>query len=81
MAELIRQNWNGKQGLVGVTTMMFTIQKDGRIEGIQVEKASGFTALDNEAARALRIARLPPLPSRYTNPTLTVHLEFEYLRQ
>ena len=80
MTELIRQNWNGKQGLIGVTTMMFTIQKDGRIEGIQVEKGSGFTALDNEAARALRIARLPPLPSRYTNPTLTVHLEFEYFR-
>jgi TonB family protein len=80
MAEVIRQNWNGKQGLVGVTTMMFTIQRDGRIEGIQVEKGSGFAALDNEAARALRIARLPPLPSRYTNPTLTVHLEFEYFR-
>ena len=80
MAELIRQNWNGKQGLVGVTTMMFTIQKNGRIEGIQVEKGSGFVALDNEAARALRIARLPPLPPRYTNPTLTVHLEFEYFR-
>jgi TonB family protein len=80
MAELVTQNWNGKQGLVGLTTMMFTIQKDGRIEGIQVEKGSGFIALDNEAARALRFVRLPPLPTRYTNPTLTVHLEFAYQR-
>lgn len=80
MSELVRQNWNGKQGLVGLTTMMFTIQKDGRLEGIQVEKGSGFAVLDNEAARALRAVRLPPLPPRYTNPTLTVHLEFAYER-
>ena len=80
MADLVTQNWNGKQGLVGLTTMTFTIQKDGRIEGIQVEKGSGFAVLDNEAARALRIVKLPPLPPRYTNPTLTVHLEFEYHR-
>jgi TonB family protein len=80
MAELIKQNWNGKQGLLGVTTMMFTIGRDGRIEGIRLERGSGFTVLDNEAARALRIARLPPLPSKYTNSTLTVHLEFRYER-
>lgn len=80
MAELVTQNWNGKQGLVGLTTMMFTIQRDGRIEGIQIEKGSGFIVLDTEAARALRNTRLPPLPSRYSNPTLTVHLEFAYER-
>ena len=81
MNELVKQNWNQKQGIAGVTTMMFTIRKDGRIEDIRVEKSSGFVALDNEARRALQIARLPPLPPRYPNPTLTVHLEFEYLRQ
>jgi TonB family protein len=80
MAELVKQGWNGRQGITGVTKMMFTITKDGRIEGIQLETSSGFQALDNEAARALRVARLTPLPSRYTNPTLTVHLEFAYQR-
>jgi TonB family protein len=80
MADLVRQGWNGRQGITGVTKMMFTITKDGRLEGIQLETSSGFQALDNEAARALRVARLPPLPSRYTNPTLTVHLEFAYER-
>lgn len=80
MNELVKQHWNGQQGIPGVTTMMFTIRKDGRIEGIQLEKGSGFTVLDNEARRALQIARLPPLPTRYTNPTLTVHLEFAYER-
>ena len=80
MNELVKQNWNQKQGITGLTTMTFTIRKDGRIEDIQIKKSSGFIALDNEARRALQIARLPPLPSRYPNPTLTVHLGFEYLR-
>jgi len=80
MAELVKQTWNGNQGRTGLTTMMFTIRKDGVIEGIQVEKPSGFPPLDAEATRALRYTRLPPLPSRYPNPTLTVHLEFVYER-
>jgi TonB family protein len=80
MVLLVKQNWNRNQGRAGVTKMMFTIQSSGTIEGIRLETGSGFPDLDNEAARALRVARLPPLPSRYTNPTLTVHLEFEYQR-
>jgi TonB family protein len=80
MNELVKQYWNQKLGIAGVTTMMFTIRKDGRIEDVKVEKPSGFIALDNEARRALQITRLPPLPSRYPNSTLTVHLEFEYIR-
>ena len=81
MAELIKQNWNGNQGRTGLTTMMFTITRQGLIEGIQVEKQSGFTPLDAEATRALRNTRLPGLPDRYPNPTLTVHLEFAYERR
>jgi TonB family protein len=80
MNELVKQYWNQKLGIPGVTTMRFTIRRDGRIEDVQVEKPSGFVALDNEARRALQITRLPPLPSRYPNSTLTVHLEFEYVR-
>ena len=81
MVELVRLNWNGDKGRVGVTTMKFTIRRNGRIEGIQLEKPSGFDDLDREAERALRVARLPELPGRYPNETLTVHLDFEYLRR
>ncbi len=80
MSEVVKQGWNNRQGISGLTKMKFTILKDGRLQDIQLETSSGFVLLDNEAARALRVARLPPLPSRYTNPTLTVHLEFEYVR-
>ncbi len=81
MKQLIEQHWNQRQGRSGVTGMKFTIRSDGRLEGIQVEKPSGHTALDDEAARALRATRLDPLPAKYPNPTLTVHLLFEYERQ
>jgi TonB family protein len=81
MQELIRQNWNGKQGIVGVTTIKFTIRRDGGIHDIQLEKPSGFALLDNEAMRAMRLAKLQRLPDRYPNQELTIHLEFAYERQ
>ena len=81
MVMLIRQSWNEKQNRVGVTKMKFTIHRNGRIDGIQLEIPSGTPALDAEAERALRVVRLPELPGRYTNPTLTVHLEFVYERR
>jgi len=80
MAQLIERNWTEKQTVSGVTRMMFTIRRDGRIENIKLERSSGFDVLDIEAARALRLTQLPPLPDRYLNPTLTIHLDFDYLR-
>ncbi len=42
----------------------FTIQRDGTITGAEVEKSSGYTALDIAALRAVVGARqLPPLPA------------------
>jgi TonB family protein len=58
----------------------FTITRDGTITLPQVERPSGFIALDNSALRAVQITRLPPLPGPYQNPTLTVHMRFDYQR-
>jgi TonB family protein len=80
MVIAIRRNWDQNQGLVGSTTMMFTITRNGIIQTPQVEKSSGFVALDNAATRALQLSRLPPLPSAFQNPTLTVHLRFDFQR-
>ncbi len=79
MRDRITANWNQRQSTVGIVTMKFTIERDGAIEGIQVERSSGFAALDNEAVRALRLTKLPSLPLQYPNQNLTVHLEFEYV--
>ena len=78
MAEIIRRNWRPEAGLVGVTTYKFTIARDGTISDVQLERSSGFRQLDLEAERAmLNTRRLPTLPRAYSNPTLTVHLDFD----
>jgi TonB family protein len=77
----IQRNWDQKQGLVGSTMMKFTIQRDGTLQAVQIERPSGFLALDNSAQRALLLTRqLPPLPAPFPNPTLTVLLRFDYQR-
>jgi TonB family protein len=79
MVAAIRLRWNQQQPVKGTTAMKFTIQKDGTITDIQVERSSGFAVLDNEARHALQVTqRLAPLPGKYPNPTLGVHLLFDY---
>jgi TonB family protein len=80
MAARIQASWIQNQRLSGMTTMQFTVQRDGSIRDPKVEKSSGFAQLDAAAERALRIVRLSGLPKEYPNQTLTVHLEFVYTR-
>ena len=81
MITLIHRNWQQGHGVVGTTRMKFTIMRDGSIQAVQVEQSSGFQILDTSASRALQLtARLPPLPAQFPNPSLTVHMFFEYQR-
>jgi TonB family protein len=78
MVDIVRNNWNQNQRIVGVTGMKFTITRNGTLDAIQIEKSSGFAVLDAAADRALRVTKLPALPRQFPNQTLTVHMEFEY---
>jgi TonB family protein len=81
MVDLIRRNWDSKQQSVGVATVKYTIQRDGTLTAVQVEKSSGYATLDLLANRAVLLTRkLPPLPTAFSEPSLTVHLVFEYQR-
>ena len=80
MVRLIQRNWQASQGLQGATVMQFTITRGGSIQGVMVERPSGFLALDLAAERALLTTRLPELPPQFSNPSLTVHITFEYQR-
>jgi outer membrane biosynthesis protein TonB len=80
MVTLIQRNWQASQGVIGTTVMKFTITRAGLIQGVMVERPSGFVALDLAAERALLITRLPELPLQYPNPTLGIHLTFAYQR-
>ncbi len=82
MVRTIQQNWSSKQGVVGAVVMRFTIARPGTIvtDSIQLEQSSGFAAHEVEAKNALLRTRLTELPPAYPNPTLTVHMRFEYSR-
>jgi TonB family protein len=81
MIQLIQRNWNSRQQVQGETLMKYVIQRDGRLTDIEVERSSGYFALDQNSQRALLLTRqLPPLPPQFTEATLTVHLIFRYER-
>jgi TonB family protein len=79
MIEKIRGNWNRQQEVKGQVLVKFTIQRDGRLLEPMIERGSGVAALDNAARRAVEVTRqLTPLPAGYTNPSLNIHLTFDY---
>ncbi len=81
MLDLIRRNWNARQQVPGEVMLKFTIQRSGRLVAIEVERSSGYIALDLAAQRALALTgQLPPLPNAFPESTLTVHLNFQYQR-
>ncbi len=81
MINRVRRNWNQNQQATGMVLMKFTIQRNGQITGIEVEKPSGYPPLDIESQRALvNTKMLAPLPGAFPEQELPVHLSFEYER-
>jgi TonB family protein len=81
MVDRIRSAWVQQAEVGGTVVVKFTIERDGRITNPIVERSSGYTTLDINAERAVRVTRqLPPLPAAFPNPTLTVGLTFDYQR-
>lgn len=79
--QIIQRNWSSKQNVTGQTLVKFTVARNGQISAVQVEKPSGFAALDMAAQRALLLTdKVLPLPPAFPNPDLTVHLRFDYQR-
>lgn len=79
MIERIRSVWNKNQGATGNVLVKFTILRDGTLKDAIVETSSGNPLLDNAALRAVLMTRkLNPLPDPFPNPTLPVHLNFQY---
>lgn len=81
MVQKIRGNWNAQAETAGHVVVRFVIQRSGLLAESRVEEPSGVFALDQNALRAVVGTRqLAPLPEAFSNPTLTVHLTFEYTR-
>lgn len=79
MIELIRRRWDNNQRVPGSVVVHFTVERDGAIGDVGVDRSSGFLALDMSAQRAVLLTRaLPPLPAGYPDEDLPVRLTFEY---
>ena len=79
MVDRIRSAWQQTQDSRGECIVKFTIQRSGQIADASIERSSGSTLLDVAALRAIVVTKtLNPLPAAFTNPTLTVHLNFQY---
>jgi TonB family protein len=85
MIQRIRSNWvQQAPGILCVPSrdacrgvVRFTIERDGKISKLTVEKPSGYKTLNTQALMAVRrVRKLPPLPTTFPKPTLTVHLQF-----
>jgi len=81
LVERVRSVWSPVAEANAVAIVKFTIGRDGAITDAEVERSTGYVAMDIAALRAVRGApRMPPLPAAYPNPSLGVHLNFEYKR-
>ena len=80
MSAAIRRTWKQNQGVAGVNTVRFTIERDGRVADVSLVDASGIYAIDRESQAALLNAKMPSLPAEFTEPRLIVRLIFEYKR-
>jgi outer membrane biosynthesis protein TonB len=80
VTDLIRKNWNAKQGQDGSAVIMFSIRRDGSIVDVKPEQGTN-QILNLASQRAVMITqRVPPLPAAFTPPQLTLHLVFQYQR-
>jgi TonB family protein len=59
--------------------IVFTINRDGSVDNVSLEKSSGNFYFDQAALRAVLLAApMPPLPRTLTSSTLRVHAPFTW---
>ncbi len=85
MISKIRVNWYAnmpqliRTGIGGVTTIRFTIQRDGRITDVTLLKSSGHPPYDFAARKAIELSSpLQPLPADFPNRDERVTAMFYY---
>ena len=75
----IHQNWQRTvvRGKNVYTVIQFTIQRNGEVSDVNVERSCGARLLDRSAMRAVMLASpLPPLPNSFLRDQQRVHLQF-----
>jgi protein TonB len=62
----------------GHVDFVFTVERDGSISALRMEKSSGTSSLDKAAQFALTSSRFLPLPDEYGPPRVTMQVTFFY---
>jgi outer membrane biosynthesis protein TonB len=80
VTDLIRRNWQQRQGQDGSSVVAFTIHRDGTISDVVVEQ--GANPILNVVSQRAIVAtqRVTALPTAFNGDHLTVHLAFQYQR-
>lgn len=77
----IARKWRPKQlGFRGQLerscVVHFVIGRGGQVSQVTLVRSSGVSLYDREALRAVKSSRMPPLPAKFSSPTLGVTFTF-----
>ncbi len=68
-----------RNGWQGSLFLNFTINRDGTVSGVRLEKSSGYPMLDDAAVTAIRLAApFPPFPADFTVEDISIKGQFQY---
>lgn len=80
LVAILMQNFNPPSGTdirKGTrTSVQFTIERSGVINGIVLRQSSGNAVWDRLSVRAVQISKVPPLPPNYRAPVLPLVFDF-----
>jgi len=65
-------------GFRGHVDFVFTVERNGAMSALRMEKSSGTVSLDRAAQNALTSSRWDPLPDDYGPPRVTMRVTFFY---
>jgi TonB family protein len=75
----VTERWSGKALPGQQPVAVFDISRDGQVSRLSIEKSSGNSYYDQAALRAIAEANpFPPLPAEFKEPSLRVHLGFNF---
>ena len=83
--QLVARAWRTQDVPANIKTaptviVLFEIQRNGAVSGVRLLQKSGIATLDLSVERAVRDARLPPLPDGFPNNSASVEFWFELKR-
>lgn len=68
-----------RNGWQGSLFLNFTINRDGTVSAVRLERSSGYPMLDDAAITAIRLAApFPPFPADFTVEDLSIKGQFQY---